>query len=100
MAPRSPDPELAVYRLKWQKIFDALVQILNSRDSQLRILLKERKLLEDRIKTQLRVHGSDVAFLEDRISQVQLLILRNEEVGFTSLGLFMYGAFVTCSFYR
>ncbi|KAK4787542.1 hypothetical protein SAY86_011375 [Trapa natans] len=58
-------------RQKWQRVFDALVGIINKQQSQLQTLLSERKLLEDRIRTGHKLYDSDVAFLRERISQMK-----------------------------
>lgn len=57
--------------LQWQKIFNALVQMLKSQQSQLQTLADDRKLLEDRIQTQHQRWLFDVRLLEDQISQLQ-----------------------------
>ncbi|PON70728.1 cytomatrix protein-like protein [Parasponia andersonii] len=58
-------------RQNWQKIFNALVEMLQTQQSQLETLAKERKLLEDRIRMQHHRWVSDVRLLEDQISQMK-----------------------------
>ncbi|OVA18568.1 hypothetical protein BVC80_1831g105 [Macleaya cordata] len=58
-------------RLQWQKVFNALVHMLKSQQTQLESLVKERKLLEDRIQIQYDRWVSDVHLLEDQISQMK-----------------------------
>lgn len=57
-------------RQKWQKIFNALVHMLQTQQTQVESLAKERKLLEDRIKFQYDRWISDVHSLQDQIAQV------------------------------
>ena len=57
-------------RENWQKIFNGLVEMLQTQQRQLETLAKERKLLEDRIRMQHERWVSDVRLLEDQISQV------------------------------
>ncbi|XP_038704968.1 uncharacterized protein LOC120000876 isoform X2 [Tripterygium wilfordii] len=58
-------------RQKWDKIFGGLVKILKSQQQQLETLVKERKILEDRIKMQHDQRVSDIRFYEDHISQMK-----------------------------
>ncbi|XP_031374876.1 uncharacterized protein LOC116189370 [Punica granatum] len=58
-------------RQKWQKVFDPLVGMITKQQSQLHTLVRERSLLEDRIRTQQKRYDSDVAFLRERISQMK-----------------------------
>nr|DAD22381.1 TPA_asm: hypothetical protein HUJ06_023844 [Nelumbo nucifera] len=65
-------------RLQWQKIFNAIVQMLQSQNIQLESLVKERKLLEDRIQIQHERWVSDVRLLEEQISQMKMDLLEAE----------------------
>ncbi|KAJ6681032.1 CYTOMATRIX PROTEIN-LIKE PROTEIN [Salix koriyanagi] len=57
-------------REKWDKVFGGLVNLLKSQQEQLETLLKERHLLEDRIKTQHERWVSDIRLYEDHIAQI------------------------------
>lgn len=59
-------------RQKWQKIFNALVHMLQTQQTQVESLAKERKLLEDRIKFQYDRWISDVHSLQDQIAQMEM----------------------------
>lgn len=59
-------------RQKWQKIFNALVHMLQTQQTQVESLAKERKLLEDRIKFQYDRWLSDVHSLQDQIAQMEM----------------------------
>ncbi|CAK9148287.1 unnamed protein product [Ilex paraguariensis] len=58
-------------RQKWNKIFNALVHMLQTQHTQLEYLATERKLLEDRIKSQYERWLSDVKLFQDQISQMK-----------------------------
>ncbi|XP_052203500.1 uncharacterized protein LOC127808864 [Diospyros lotus] len=58
-------------RQKWKKIFNALVHMLQTQQTQLESLAKERKLLEDRIKLQHERWISDVNLCKDHVSQMK-----------------------------
>ncbi|XP_057973151.1 spindle pole body component 110 [Malania oleifera] len=58
-------------REKWEKIFNALVEMARTQQTQIESLVKDRKILEDRIKTQNERWVSDVRFFEDQISQMK-----------------------------
>lgn len=64
------DSHVSSDRQKWQKIFNALVHMLQTQQTQVESLAKERKLLEDRIKFQYDRWLSDVHSLQDQIAQV------------------------------
>ncbi|XP_047326279.1 uncharacterized protein LOC124929946 [Impatiens glandulifera] len=55
---------------KWPEIFNAMVEMLKQKQSQIESLVKERKLLEDHIKLQSSRWLSDVDLLKGQISQV------------------------------
>ncbi|XP_022772652.1 uncharacterized protein LOC111315298 isoform X2 [Durio zibethinus] len=57
-------------RQKWDKIFEGLVKMLKTLQQQLETLVKERKILEDRINMQYERWVSDVRLYEDHISQM------------------------------
>ncbi|KAF9683141.1 hypothetical protein SADUNF_Sadunf05G0181300 [Salix dunnii] len=57
-------------REKWDKVFGGLVKLLKSQQEQLETLLKERHLLEDRIKTQHERWVSDIRLYEAHIAQI------------------------------
>ncbi|XP_010536391.1 PREDICTED: tropomyosin-like [Tarenaya hassleriana] len=58
-------------REKWDKIFKGLVKILRTKQDQLETLLKDRKILVDRINTQHDRWNSDVRLFEDHISMIK-----------------------------
>ncbi|KAF9686722.1 hypothetical protein SADUNF_Sadunf02G0019000 [Salix dunnii] len=58
-------------REKWDKVFGALVKLLKNQQEQLETLLKERKILEGRIKTQHESWVSDTRLYEDYILQIK-----------------------------
>ena len=60
-------------REKWDKVFGGLVNLLKTQQEQLETLLKERHLLEDRIKTQHERWFSDIRLYEAHIAQVNVL---------------------------
>lgn len=64
----------------WKKIFEGLANLVQDQQRQLESLLKERKSLEKRIRSQHDRWVFDVKLLEDYISQVRTL-------NFQSLGL-------------
>lgn len=57
-------------RKKWDTIFNGLVKMLKSQQEQLETLVKQRKILEDRIKMQHDRWVSDIRLYEDYVSQV------------------------------
>ncbi|KAI3894539.1 hypothetical protein MKX03_027569 [Papaver bracteatum] len=58
-------------RLQWEKLFNHLVHILKTQQTQLESLVTDRKLLQDRIKIQYDRFVSEVRILEDQISQMK-----------------------------
>ncbi|KAJ6336795.1 hypothetical protein OIU76_006631 [Salix suchowensis] len=58
-------------REKWDKVFGGLVKLLKNQQEQLENLLKERKILEGRIKTQHDSWVSDTRLYEDYILQIK-----------------------------
>ncbi|XP_010533831.1 PREDICTED: uncharacterized protein LOC104809508 isoform X2 [Tarenaya hassleriana] len=58
-------------REKWDKIFQGLAKILRTKQDQLESLVKDRKILVDRIKTQNDRWVSDVRLYEDHISMMK-----------------------------
>ncbi|KAF8405367.1 hypothetical protein HHK36_010271 [Tetracentron sinense] len=62
-------------RRQWHKIFNAIVHMLKTQQIQLESLVKERSILEDRIKIQHDRWVSDVLLLEDQISLAEMGIL-------------------------
>ncbi|WKA10306.1 hypothetical protein VitviT2T_027882 [Vitis vinifera] len=66
------DSHVSSDRQKWQKIFNALVHMLQTQQTQVESLAKERKLLEDRIKFQYDRWISDVHSLQDQIAQMEM----------------------------
>ncbi|XP_038884859.1 uncharacterized protein LOC120075491 [Benincasa hispida] len=67
-------------RQNWEKIFSALVRMLETQQKQLETLVKERKLLEDRIRMQHNRWISDTRLYEDFICQLKGdLVLRDRE---------------------
>lgn len=70
-------------REKWNKVFNAMVHMLRTQQTQLESLAKDRKLLEDRIKLQNERWVSDVNLFQDQIAQVILtLLLKLRNLGF------------------
>ncbi|XP_065880245.1 uncharacterized protein [Euphorbia lathyris] len=59
-------------------LFDGLVQLLKNRQQQLEFLLDERKILEDRIKTQQERWVSDVRLCTDQISQMKDFLMEKD----------------------
>lgn len=57
------DPNISSDRKKWNQIFNALVQMLQTQQSQL-------KFLEDRLKLQHDRWVSDVNLYQEKLSQV------------------------------
>lgn len=67
-------------RQNWEKIFSALVRMLEAQQKQLETLVKERKILEDRIRMQHDRWTSDTRLYEDLICQLKGdLVLRDME---------------------
>ncbi|XP_022144143.1 uncharacterized protein LOC111013900 isoform X2 [Momordica charantia] len=67
-------------RKNWEKIFSALIRMLENQQTQLETLVKERKLLEDRIVIQHDRWASDTRLYEDYICQLKGdLVLRDME---------------------
>lgn len=66
-------------REKWNKVFNALVQMLTSQQTQLESLAKERTILEDRIKLQNDRWISDINRFQEQIYEVTLIFLWNFE---------------------
>ncbi|XAR61657.1 hypothetical protein NMG60_11016137 [Bertholletia excelsa] len=58
-------------RQKWQKVFNALVRMLQAQQAQIKSLAKERKLLEDRIRLLHDRSVSDYKLFQDQISQLK-----------------------------
>ena len=81
------DSQVSSDRQKWQKIFNALVHMLQTQQTQVGSLAKERKLLEDRIKFQYGRWLSDVHSLQDQIAQVlpNLLTISNSRVSLMAI---------------
>ncbi|XP_038717334.1 uncharacterized protein LOC120010623 isoform X2 [Tripterygium wilfordii] len=67
-------------RQKWDKIFNGLVKMLKSQEQQLETLVKERKILQDRIKMQHDQLVSNIRFYEDRISQMKEDLVEKDRV--------------------
>lgn len=59
-------------RQNWEKIFSALVRMLETQQKQLETLVLERKVLEDRIRMQHDRWTSDSRLYEDFICQVSV----------------------------
>ncbi|CAK7346194.1 unnamed protein product [Dovyalis caffra] len=57
-------------REKWDKVFGGLLKLIKNQQEQLETFLKERKILEDRVKTQHERWFSDIRFYEDYILQI------------------------------
>ena len=92
MATSNLTQEVTSDREKWDKVFGALVKLLKNQQEQLETLLKERKILEGRIKTQHESWVSDTRLYEDYILQVSLFFCGKFgsfwilKLGFESLG--------------
>ncbi|XP_022996983.1 uncharacterized protein LOC111492049 isoform X1 [Cucurbita maxima] len=68
------------HRQNWEKIFSALVHMLQTQQKQLETLIEERKLLEDRIRMQHDRWSSDTRLYEDLVCQLQAdLVLRDKQ---------------------
>ncbi|KAJ8772726.1 hypothetical protein K2173_027903 [Erythroxylum novogranatense] len=64
-------PQVSSDREKWDKVFNGLVKLLKNQQEQLESLVKDRKLLEDRIKMQHERWVSDVRLYQDHIFQMR-----------------------------
>lgn len=62
--------EISADRQKWDKIFNGLVRMLKTQQTQLVTLVNDRKILEDRIKMQHERWVSDIRLCEDHIFKV------------------------------
>ena len=62
--------EILSDRQKWDKIFNGLVRMLKTQQTQLVTLVNDRKILEDRIKMQHERWASDISLYEDHICEV------------------------------
>lgn len=62
--------EISSDRQKWDKIFNGLVRMLKTQQTQLVTLVNDRKILEDRIKMQHERWASDISLYEDHICEV------------------------------
>uniref|UniRef100_A0A0V0GK61 Putative ovule protein n=1 Tax=Solanum chacoense TaxID=4108 RepID=A0A0V0GK61_SOLCH len=58
-------------REKWNKVFNALVHMLTSQQTQLESLAKERMILEDRIKLQNDQWVSDIDRFQEQIYEMR-----------------------------
>lgn len=67
---KSEESKASIQRRNWGKIFNAVTQMLRTQQNQLETLVKERKLLEDRVRTQHERWVADIRLYEDHISQV------------------------------
>ncbi|XP_022132146.1 protein MLP1-like isoform X2 [Momordica charantia] len=77
---KSEESKASIQRRNWGKIFNAVTQMLRTQQNQLETLVKERKLLEDRVRTQHERWVADIRLYEDHISQMKdELLLRNME---------------------
>ncbi|KAM4122175.1 hypothetical protein ACB094_01G062800 [Castanea mollissima] len=63
--------EISADRQKWDKIFNGLVRMLKTQQTQLVTLVNDRKNLEDRIKMQHERWVSDIRLCEDHICQLK-----------------------------
>ncbi|KAJ7957867.1 Cytomatrix protein-like protein [Quillaja saponaria] len=66
-------------RRNWEKIFNGLVQMLRTQQTQLETLVKERKLLEDRITMQHEGWASDIRLCKDQISETRRALIFEEK---------------------
>ncbi|KAJ7966865.1 Cytomatrix protein-like protein [Quillaja saponaria] len=62
-------------RRNWENIFNGLVQMLRTQQTQLETLVKERKLLEDRILMQHEGWTSDIRLYKDQNSEVKRVLI-------------------------
>ena len=82
-------------REKWDKVFGGLVKLLKNQQEQLETLLKERKILEDRIKTQHERWVSDIRLYDDHILQASLIFcVKFGSFWILKLGFWKFDAFV------
>ncbi|GLT92005.1 hypothetical protein SLE2022_098640 [Rubroshorea leprosula] len=58
-------------REKWDIIFNGLVKMLQSQQEQLQTLVKERKILEDRLRIQMERWKFDICLYEDHIFKLK-----------------------------
>ncbi|XP_023523514.1 uncharacterized protein LOC111787715 [Cucurbita pepo subsp. pepo] len=68
---KSNGSQVSNERRNWGKIFNALTQMLQTQQNQLETLVKERKLLEDRVKMQHERWVTDIRLYDDHISQMK-----------------------------
>ncbi|XP_022982194.1 uncharacterized protein LOC111481094 isoform X1 [Cucurbita maxima] len=68
---KSNGSQVSNERRNWGKIFNALTQMLQTQQNQLETLVKERKLLEDRVKMQHERWVADIRLYDDHISQMK-----------------------------
>lgn len=62
-------------RENWDVIFKSLVKILQKKQDQLEALLKDRKIIENSLKTKHENWVSDVRYYEDQLSLVKTPLL-------------------------
>jgi len=74
---KSKKPKNSSDREKWNKVFNALVHMLKSQQTQLESLAKERMILEDRIKLQNDRWVSDIDRFQEQIYEVTLIFFLN-----------------------
>ncbi|GAB2293866.1 hypothetical protein Dimus_028077 [Dionaea muscipula] len=87
------DGKTSSNRRKWQKIFNALVKMLQSQQSQLETLVDDRNRLQNRIKVQYDRWVADVRLLEDENSQMkrEISLIESERLVAASKTDFMLG---------
>ncbi|GMY28260.1 ERC protein 2 isoform X1 [Fagus crenata] len=72
--------ELSSDRQKWDKIFNGLVRMLQTQQTQLETLVKERKLLEERVRVQHERWVSDIRLYKDHIAQMKEDMIMQEKI--------------------
>lgn len=69
-------------RESWDKIFETLVKILHTKQDEVESLLKDRKIIEDRLKTEHQNWISDVRDYEEQLSLVKFPPFQKKKLGF------------------
>ncbi|GAV63621.1 hypothetical protein CFOL_v3_07139 [Cephalotus follicularis] len=64
-------PKACRDRENWDAVFNGLVKMLETQQEQLKTLVKQREIIQDRIKEQHERFESDIRLYEDRISQMK-----------------------------
>lgn len=66
---------------RWRKVFNALVQIIQTQQAQLESTVQDRRIVEDRLRMQYEKWVSDVRLLEDQIDEMKRDFLTQGLIG-------------------